>query len=62
MDDKKCGNIFRVKGFMKISDNSWIQLNATHNEIRIEPIDKGQEVIIIIGEELDKQMLDKHFL
>lgn len=62
MDDKQCGNIFRVKGFMKISDNSWIQLNATHNEIRIEPIDKGQEVIIIIGEELDKQMLDKHFL
>lgn len=62
MDDKKCGNIFRVKGFMKISDNSWIQLNSTHNEIRIEPIDKGQEVIIIIGEELDKQRLDKHFL
>ena len=62
MDDKKCGNIFRVKGFMKISDNSWIQLNATHNEIRIEPIDKGQEVIIIIGEELDKQRLDKHFI
>lgn len=62
MEDKKCGNIFRVKGFMKISDNSWIQLNATHNEIRIEPIDKGQEVIIIIGEELDKQRLDKHFL
>ena len=62
MDDKKCGNIFRVKGFMKISDNSWIQLNATHNEIRIEPIDKGQEVIIIIGEELDKQRLDKHFM
>lgn len=62
MDDKKCGNIFRVKGFMKISDNSWIQLNATHNEIRIEPIDKGQEVIIIIGEELDKQRLDKYFL
>ena len=62
MNDKKCGNIFRVKGFMKISDNSWIQLNATHNEIRIEPIDKGQEVIIIIGEALDKQRLDKHFL
>ena len=62
MDDKKCGNIFRVKGFMKISDNSWIQLNATHNEIRIEPIDKGQEVIIIIGEALDKQRLDKYFL
>lgn len=62
MDDKKCGNIFRVKGFMKISDNSWIQLNATHNEIRIEPIDKGQEVIIIIGEELDKQRLDKQFM
>lgn len=62
MDDKKCGNIFRVKGFMKIFDNSWIQLNATHNEIRIEPIDKGQEVIIIIGEELDKQRLDKHFM
>lgn len=52
MADPDCGNIVRVKGFMKAEDGAWIELNATHQTITIEPIEKGQEIMIVIGEAL----------
>lgn len=52
MADPDCGNIVRVKGFMKAQDGAWIELNATHQTITIEPIEKGQEIVIVIGEAL----------
>ena len=27
--DDECGGVFRIKGFMEISENNWIELNAT---------------------------------
>ena len=44
-----------------LEKDNWIELNATHNEIRIQPISKGQEVIIVIGEELNKEAIEKYF-
>ena len=67
MEDESCGKVFRIKGFVKLQDgnniekDNWIELNATHDEIRIEPISKGQEVIIVIGEELNKEAIEKYF-
>lgn len=52
MSAQDCGNIVRIKGFMMTEDDTWIELNATHRTIRIHPIKKGQNVIIVIGEEL----------
>lgn len=49
MDDSSCGKIFRIKGFMQLPNDEWIELNATHHEISIKPIKTGQEVIIVIG-------------
>ena len=54
--------VFRVKGFLQKEDRSWIQLNATHNGITMNPIEKGQEVIIVIGEELKEQAIKNYFL
>ena len=62
MNDRECGEIFRVKGFLQKEDGSWLQLNATHNGITMNPIEKGQEVIIVIGEELKEQAIKKYFL
>jgi len=62
MNDRECGEVFRVKGFLQKEDGSWIQLNATHNGITMNPIEKGQEVIIVIGEELKEQAIKKYFL
>ncbi|MEI3325038.1 MAG: GTP-binding protein [Thomasclavelia sp.] len=51
MDDSSCGKIFRIKGFMQLPNDEWIELNATHHEISIKPIKTGQEVIIVIGKD-----------
>ncbi|MDO4308636.1 MAG: GTP-binding protein [Eubacteriales bacterium] len=57
MEDPDCGNIVRVKGFMAAEDGSWIELNATHQTISIQHIEKGQEIIIVIGEGLAEKKI-----
>ena len=52
------GKIFRIKGFYKEND-TWYQINATKNELSISPIKNGQEVFIIIGENLEKEKIQK---
>lgn len=61
MDDSACGNIFRIKGFLKNEEGAWLEINATRRDIRVEPIQKGQEVLIVIGENLKKERLDTYF-
>ena len=55
--DSSLGNIFRIKGFMPFEDGSWIELNATHRAIEVKPIERGQEIFIVIGEGLDKNKI-----
>lgn len=62
MQDSKCGNIFRIKGFMKLQDDSWIELNATHKNISIKPVSDGQEVLIVIGEKLNESVVQSYFI
>ena len=57
--DGSCGDVFRVKGFFR--DNGWHELNATAEQIKICPIENGQEVIIVIGENLDKNRINGIF-
>lgn len=61
MRDSSCGNIFRIKGFMKLQDGSWIELNATHKNISMKPSANGQEVFIVIGEGLNEDMIRSYF-
>lgn len=61
MKDASCGSIFRIKGFMKMEDERWIELNATHKNIEIKPIEKGQEVLIVIGEELAEEVIGSYW-
>ena len=39
----------------------WLEINATRKNIRLEPIAKGQEVLIVIGENLNKEKIDSYF-
>lgn len=57
MQDSACGNIFRIKGFMMVGDNQWVEVNATHKNVSIRPIAKGQEIIIVIGEGLSEEAI-----
>ena len=53
--DPSCGKIFRIKGYIKKGENGWLELNATSREFSLKPAPKGQEVLIVIGENLSKE-------
>ena len=38
----------------------WIELNATKNEITIRPLHVGQEVLIVIGENLQEEKIKSY--
>ncbi|MEE0956106.1 MAG: GTP-binding protein [Eubacterium sp.] len=55
------GNIFRIKGYLAAEDSNpypWLEVNATRDRIAIKPSCRGQNVIIVIGENLDKAAID----
>lgn len=59
--DRSCGDVFRVKGFLKDTDNQWMELNATPKEITLQPISQGQEVLIVIGEGLVEEKINAYW-
>lgn len=61
MKDTSCGDVIRIKGFMKNPDGSWYEANATKTKIDMHPVDQGQEVLIVIGEHLVKENINKYF-
>ena len=61
MQDEACGKIFRIKGFIQTEEGGWLQLNATQLATSIQPIAQGQDVVIVIGEELNEEKI-KHYL
>lgn len=61
LHDKECGRVFRAKGFLPVTDGKWIALNATHEEINVSPVELGQEIIIVIGEGLNKEKINSYW-
>lgn len=58
MSDTDCGSVFRIKGFAGNTEGSWMELNAVREKADLCPIDAGQEVIIVIGENLVKEKIE----
>ena len=56
--DPACGHVLRVKGFAPDGQNGWLELNATAAGKTLEPIPQGQDVLIVIGEGLDKAAIE----
>lgn len=54
--DKSFGNVFRIKGFIH-DNNKWYQINITDTQNKIEEIKDGQDVIIVIGENLKENKI-----
>ena len=48
----------RIKGFIKNDDGTYVEINATREKSVFVPIADGQEIIIVIGEHLNKERLD----
>ena len=54
----ECGQVLRVKGFAPAPAGGWLELNATAAGCTLAPIPQGQEVVIVIGEALDKAAIE----
>ncbi|WP_022768529.1 GTP-binding protein [Butyrivibrio sp. NC2007] len=61
LTDAKAGHVIRIKGFVQISENEQTELNATEKEIKTTPIVSSRNVLIVIGEGLDKAYINSIF-
>ncbi|MGN0485106.1 MAG: GTP-binding protein [Lachnospiraceae bacterium] len=61
LEDPACGNVFRIKGFQKFPDGHWISINATRQKTDVQPIADGQSVLIVIGEHLHQDAIEKYW-
>ena len=60
MNDDVYGKILRAKGFFN-ENGTWYQFNATHNEFELNISPVGQQVFIIIGEEINESKVKELF-
>ena len=58
--DEECGEVHRIKGFIKVSDDEKIELNVTKHRYDTKRVDTDRAVLIIIGEHLDREKLAKY--
>ena len=56
--DPACGHVLRVKGFVQDA-GGWVELNATADGLTAAGIPNGQEVLIVIGEGLEKEKIEE---
>ncbi len=64
MADVHCGNIIRIKGFLQDAQGQWYEINVTPQIKNIFPRDnvpKGSEVVIVIGEKLNRERVGTYF-
>ncbi len=59
--DPSVGKVQRVKGFARDEAGNWLEINATPDQMQTRPIPEGQDVIIVIGEDLAEKVIDGYF-
>ena len=57
-NSEKFGKVIRIKGFIK-EDENYIFINMTKNNIELDRIERGQNILIAIGEELNENEIVK---
>ena len=53
------GRVWRIKGFLQDQNGGWLECNATGKGMRTAPIQEGQQVVIVIGEGLNKEKIQE---
>lgn len=61
MNDPACSGVFRIKGYMYVTEGRWVQINATRESTDIAECNEAQNVLIVIGEELDREAVNRYF-
>ena len=62
LKDPACGTVMRVKGFCQESEGAWVELNATHHETLLRKTEAGQEVLIVIGQNLKEERIRQYLI
>ena len=62
LSDPECGSVHRIKGFVQTRDGRWIQINAVPGRIELEERERGQGALIVIGENLSRDKIDRFFM
>ena len=60
IQDVEMLDVFRIKGFICENDQ-WFEMNATRQSMSLTPISIGQDVMIVIGEHLNKEEIQSYF-
>ncbi len=55
----ECGKVSRIKGFFHSKDGNWVEVNATPTDFYLNPLQKGQQVFIVIGQNLKRDKILK---
>ncbi|MCR5092838.1 MAG: GTP-binding protein [Lachnospiraceae bacterium] len=58
--DPDCSGVFRIKGYMHTAQGRWIRINATREATEISSCDPAENVLIVIGENMDKTVLGQY--
>ena len=58
--DEKCGDVHRIKGFVKASNGALYEINTTRNEKMTREVNATEAVLIVIGENLDKVQIAEY--
>ena len=58
--DPSCGDVRRIKGFIKTENGRGIRINAVPDKIELSEQDRGQDALILIGENLSKEAVDPY--
>ena len=46
------GTVFRIKGYLPLPEGDWLQINATPGNVVTQRVPMGQEILIVIGQDL----------
>ena len=55
------GTIFRIKGYLPLPEGDWLQVNATPANLLCKRVPMGQEILIVIGQDLQESLLRPYF-
>ena len=60
LNDPSCGTIYRIKGTLPLKQNRWLSINLTQKKAELQTVSNGQSVLIVIGDQLNREVLDAH--
>ena len=55
------GTVFRVKGYLPLPEGDWLQINATPAQTILQRVPLGQEILIVIGQDLNEASIRPFF-